>query len=62
MINVNVHRCVGHDYCKSEEEIDYFLDRSYMIMLSNQIKFDYKKYGEESIVNESIISIIQLNS
>ena len=62
MINVNVLRCSGYDYCRSEEEIDYFFKSGYMIMLSNQIKFDYRNYGEESIVNESILSVHPFNN
>ena len=48
---VNLKRCAGKDYCKSEEEIDaFFANGRYLLLLANEIKFDSTKYSEESIV------------
>ena len=42
--------------CSSAEEIDGLLDNSFLLMLTNQVKFDWTKTNEETIVKESIIT------
>ena len=46
--------------CKSDEEIKKFFSDQNMSILSNQIRFDFEKYGSESIIQESSIESIIL--
>ena len=62
LININLKRCRGHDYCASEEEIDAFLMNKFLLIYHNQVRFEPRKYGDEAIVPESIIHWIIVNT
>ena len=53
MIIVMLERCIGHDYCKSPEEIEEYFSNRFIQLYYNQIRFDSEKYGPESIIMES---------
>ena len=42
--------------CKTDKEIDDFMNGKYLLLLNNQIRFDSLLYGRESIIKESIIT------
>lgn len=53
MVQVDIVKCTGENYCKSEEEIrDYFATK-FIFILKNEIRFDQQHYGEEAIIKES---------
>ena len=60
LFRVYLNRCHGRDYCRSREEIDEYLTGKYLLMLTNQIRFDSSKYSEESIVQESRVDWIRV--
>ena len=56
ILHAAVIRCMDKDYCKSKKEIDDYLNAENLAMLSNQVRFDSSKYGEEAIISESILT------
>jgi len=69
LIDIKVEKCHDKDYCKTQEEIDDFFERkywgstegNYIIMLTNQVRFDTEKFHQESIVKESVLKWIPLD-
>ena len=61
-MRVQLMRCLGKDYCKSEEEINQFMLDKYLLMLNNQIRFDSTLFGSESIIMESRISWFRVSA
>ena len=47
--------------CKAEREIDEYLNGQYLIVVENTQKFQKLYYNEESIVNQSSISWIDIH-
>ena len=63
MVELRVEKCQGHDYCKNQTEIDeFFATDKYIVLLNNQIRFESKLYGEESIIRESVLSWMPLDT
>ena len=62
MVYIDLVKCTGHDYCRSEEEFKSFLDGQYLALLSNQIRFDFEQYGLDSIIQESQVEAIKLGT
>ena len=62
LLRATLNRCSGHDYCKSQEEINEYLENKYLLLLINQIRFDSERYGEESIVPESRVDWIRVST
>lgn len=60
LIEIDLIMCTGQEHCKSEEEIKTFFGDSYMLLLKNQISFDQKNYGSDSIVAYSRFDLIRL--
>ena len=60
--NVQLQRCHDRPDCKSEAEIDAYLKNKYLIILYNQIRFDSRYYGQDSIVPESRLHWVQVSS
>ena len=54
-IHARLKRCHNRPDCKDEETINNFIKTRYLLILSNQVRFDTTKYGSESIVRESHI-------
>ena len=52
VINVDFLKCMG-DGCKSDEEIKEFYAGQSLFVLANQLRFDFQKYGRESLIKES---------
>ena len=40
MIEVELLRCQGKDYCQTDEEIDEFIRGKYLIVYLNEIRFE----------------------
>ena len=60
--NVQLQRCHDRSDCKSEAEIDAYLRNKYLIFFYNQIRFDSRHYGKASIVPESRLNWVQVNT
>ena len=54
-------KCRNYEYCKSEEEINEYMRKRYLILLTNQIRFDPNNLGKEAIVKESVIEWFRLS-
>ena len=39
IIRVQLNRCSGEDYCKSEKEITQFMKNKYLIVYLNKVRF-----------------------
>ena len=53
-IYIDVVKCDGKEVeCKSDEEIRKYFAEKALVILTNRIRFDFEKYGEDSIVKES---------
>ena len=48
-LSIRVRRCQGRDYCKSEEEIDDFIDNHMVTFIRNDEKYDPHSYGDATI-------------
>ena len=57
-----VRKCIGADYCKNDAQIKEYFAKRTMFLLTNGIRFDQSKYGEEAIIQESQIHEINLGS
>ena len=53
MLQIDIVKCTGMDYCKSDEEIKEYFANMYIYVLKNQIRFNQQQYGEDAIVKES---------
>ena len=51
-----------NDFCKTDKERDDFFFDSFLLILRNSIRFDQNLYGEESIISESVIDGLNINS
>ena len=49
LLTIQIVRCHGKDYCKSQEQITEFLRNKFLYTLSNQIVFDSREVGESTI-------------
>ena len=45
-IQVRLEKCHDQAYCKSDEVIDRFLEDKYILLLTNQIRYDAQEYGD----------------
>ena len=61
-IQINLKKCQGYEYCKTDEQITQFMKGKYLLLLSNQIRFDSDLYGIESILPESRIMWISIST
>ena len=50
---MTLKKCHKRDDCKSEEEVAEFMKDKFMLLLSNQIRFDSSQYYEDSVIRES---------
>ena len=59
-LQFQLKRCVNSTdsevVCKSDEEITEFMKGKYLLLMSNQIRFEPKVFGEESIITESTVA------
>ena len=53
MINIVLERCLGHDFCLSEQEIVNWFSAKYVFLRMNRIRFDAKKREDEALIKES---------
>ena len=64
-LQFQLKRCVNSTdsdvVCKPDEEITEFMKGKYMLLLSNQIRFNPRVFGEESIVAESSVGWYRLS-
>ena len=61
-VQIDIEKCRNKTgiTCKSDEDIDlYFAKRNFYI-LHNEVRFDYQKYGAESIIKQSKIRMESL--
>ena len=55
MIEFQLQRCMGEDYCRPQEEITDYFKGKFIGMLTNRIRFDSNKFGKSSIIPESTL-------
>ena len=48
-MRIKFDMCVGHDYCKSYDEIMAFLRRKWLVIVYNEIRFNPFGYFEDSL-------------
>ena len=51
-----------NDFCKTDKERDDFFFDSFLLILRNSIRFDQNLYGEESIISESVMDALIINT
>ena len=61
-IRASLEKCHDRVDCKSDEEIRAFVRGKFLLKINNQIRFDSQKFNEKTIVKESILSWIAVNS
>ena len=61
-MRIQLMKCKGEVYCKSEEEINNFVRDKYLLMLNNQIRFDSNQFGPYSIIMKSRISWFRVSA
>ena len=61
-IVIDIVKCTGHDYCKSDTQIKDHFARKTVYMLTNQIRFDFQRYGHDSIHKESAVKMIDFGT
>ena len=49
-LSVEVTTCKGHDYCRSEEEIDQFVATHTLFTIFNQQVYNTEGYGDEATI------------
>ena len=54
-IYIDIVKCTGSEECRSDEEIKKYFASRYINLMSNQIRFDFEKYGEDAIIIESTL-------
>lgn len=59
---VDFEKCTGKDYCKSEAEIRDWLRQKFIVLIYNQVRFNPEGYGEQSVIRESRIHYIPVNT
>ena len=62
LIDIQLIKCTDKSYCKEEEDIKSFLRDKYLLLLSNQIRFDSDLIGNEAFVKESVLEWITVNT
>ena len=58
---ISIDRCVGKDYCKTEEEIDEFINSLQLLVLTKEMHYDPPDFENEtpvkSMINSSILPV-----
>ena len=64
MLSVDFVRCTESSTgsCASSETIQSWSRKKYISVLNNRIRFDQSKFGEESIVQDSVLSWINIST
>ena len=64
MLNIQLVKCKGgaEAGCKSNEEILKFFRNKFIVLYSNQIRFDSTKYGPDAIIKEAKTSWLAINT
>lgn len=50
MLSFEVTTCKGHDYCRSEDEINQFVATHTLFTIFNQQVYNTEGYGEEATI------------
>ena len=62
-IQVRVKRCKGKETCKSDQEIEEFIDNNgHFSLLSNYQKYSNEDYGPDTIQNVSFAELNPITS
>ena len=48
--------------CRTDAEIESWLRRKFIIVLTNQVRFDAEAYNDGSVVKESVLTYIPINT
>ena len=62
LINVQLKKCRGHAYCKSDDEIKKYFATKYILILANQVRFSPSGFEEKTTIQESILMWMTINT
>ena len=62
LVQMQLVKCTGHDYCLSDEEISRFLRNKWLLFLFNTKRFDSNFFDEESIVKQTKAYWLNVNT
>ena len=62
LISIQLIKCTGHTYCKTDEEILEFLRDKWIMLLVNQIRFDSEGFDEATSNPEARVKWIPINT
>ena len=62
IIEVDLVKCVGKSYCRSDADIEAYFRGYFIFLLKNEIRFDQQKYGIDAIILESNMDNISVGS
>ena len=64
MIRIRVDKCniKENDRCQSDGEIIRFFRNKYMLLVNNNIRFDDRYFGADSIHSEAMIRWLPVNT
>ena len=55
MFLVNVKKCVAKEFCADQQTIMDYFRGTYVNIMSNQIRFDYREFSHKSLIHESTL-------
>ena len=56
MFEIKIIKCQGESYCKDEETIKEYFKGTYIDLMTNRIRFDFREFGHDSFIQESILN------
>ena len=61
-MSVSFKMCEGESYCESQEDIKKWLQRKFIVLLYNQIRFDSENFLDNAKIKESRLAYIPISS
>ena len=62
LMNIQLIKCHGEDYCESPEKITEFLRNKYFVFMYNLVKFQADGFGEDSVKEEARLIWLSINT
>jgi len=53
MFYIIIRKCMDEPYCASEQTITNYFAGTYLDLMQNQVRFDFRDFGHDSIIRES---------
>ena len=61
-LSLKVRKCIDREFCADAKTIQNYFAGTYIDLLQNQIRFDFREFGESSIIKESVTRWIRLQT